>query len=76
MIRDVQNLKPQNHHLGCSFVDWALFYCKIVFSDEAHFQLNGFVNKYGMGTLKTPVAQQNGTVDDTAQLPINYILVN
>ena len=45
--------EPQDHRLRRSFTDWALeqlqadplFHRKIVFSDEAHFWLNGFVNK-------------------------------
>jgi len=52
-IQLVQELQPQDHGFRRSFVDWALenlaadpyFYRKIVFSDEAHFSLNGFVNK-------------------------------
>ena len=44
--------EPQDHRLRRSFTDWALeqlqadplFHRKIVFSDEAHFWLNGFVN--------------------------------
>ena len=46
--------EPQDHSLRRSFTDWALeqlqadplFYRKIVFSDEAHFWLNGFVNEH------------------------------
>ena len=52
-IQLVQELQPQDHGFRRSFVDWALenlaadpyFYRKIVFSDEAHFSLNEFVNK-------------------------------
>ena len=52
-IQLVQELKPRDHHMRRCFADWAqeqletdpFFYRKIVFSDEAHFWLNGFVNK-------------------------------
>ena len=52
-IQLVQELKPRDHDMRRSFADWALeqlatdplFYRQIVFSDEAHFWLNGFVNK-------------------------------
>lgn len=48
-----QELKPTDHRLRREFADWALesmendpdFHRKIIFSDEAHFWLNGFVNK-------------------------------
>lgn len=48
-----QQLKPQDHLLHREFADWALeqlandpdFGQKIIFSDEAHFWLNGYVNK-------------------------------
>lgn len=48
-----QELKPNDHRLRREFADWALeemegdpdFHRKIIFSDEAHFWLNGFVNK-------------------------------
>lgn len=48
-----QELKPNEHLLRRRFTDWALehfemdpeFHKKIIFSDEAHFWLNGFVNK-------------------------------
>lgn len=48
-----QELKPTDHAQRRAFVDWALaqhqvdpdFSKKIFFSDEAHFQLNGYVNK-------------------------------
>ena len=52
-IQLTQELKPNNHPLRRKFADWALeqlevdanFGKKIIFSDEAHFWLNGFVNK-------------------------------
>ena len=52
-IRLVQELKPTDFRLRREFGLWALeqlandplFYRKIVFSDEAHFWLNGYVNK-------------------------------
>lgn len=52
-IQLTQELKPYDHSLRCSFADWALeqleldanFGKKIIFSDEAHFWLNGFVKK-------------------------------
>lgn len=52
-IQLVQELKPGDLGLRFNFGLWALqqlqvdpfFYRKIVFSDEAHFWLNGFVNK-------------------------------
>ena len=48
-----QELKPNDHSLRRIFADWALkqlevdanFGKKIIFSDEAHFWMNGFVNK-------------------------------
>ena len=48
-----QELKPNDHRLRREFANWALesiendpdFHRKIIFSDEAHFWLNGFVNK-------------------------------
>lgn len=48
-----QELKPGDHRMRRTFSDWALqqlrvdpeFYKKIISSDEAHFSLNGFVNK-------------------------------
>lgn len=48
-----QELKPMDHLQRRRFSDWALnkletdpeFHHKIIFSDEAHFWLNGFVNK-------------------------------
>lgn len=52
-IKLTQELKPNDHLLRRNFSKWALeklenatdFYQKVVFSDEAHFWLNGFVNK-------------------------------
>lgn len=52
-IQLVQELKPLDHHKRRLFADFALeqlendehFYRKILFSDEAHFWLNGYVNK-------------------------------
>nr|XP_034195323.1 uncharacterized protein LOC117611486 [Osmia lignaria] len=48
-----KELKPQNHALRRRFADWILgqldvdpnFHRKIIFSNEAHFWLDGFVNK-------------------------------
>lgn len=48
-----QELKPNDHLLRRNFTNWALqkmemeddFHRKIILSDEAHFWLNGFVNK-------------------------------
>lgn len=52
-IQLMQELKPADHALRRGFAAWALkkltedpfFYRKIIFTDEAHFWLNGFVNK-------------------------------
>lgn len=52
-IQLTQELKPRDHAQRRGFVDWVLehhqidadFSRKIIFSDEAHFQLNGYVNK-------------------------------
>ena len=52
-IQLTQELKPNDHSLRRNFADWVLeqlevdanFGEKIIFSDEAHFWLNGFVNK-------------------------------
>ena len=52
-IQLTQELKSNDHSLRRRFTDWALeqlevdanFDKKIIFSDEAHFLLNGFVNK-------------------------------
>ncbi|ERL84842.1 hypothetical protein D910_02266 [Dendroctonus ponderosae] len=48
-----QELKPEDHAQRRAFVDWILgqrqlggdFSTKIIFSDEAHFHLDGFVNE-------------------------------
>lgn len=55
-IKLTQELKPLDHLKRRTFSDWALeklrhdpdFHRKIIFSDEAHFWLNGFVNKQNM----------------------------
>lgn len=52
-IQLTQEIKPRDHAQRRGFVDWVLehheidadFSKKIIFSDEAHFQLNGYVNK-------------------------------
>lgn len=52
-IQLTQELKPQDHRLRRTFAEWSLsqlqldpeFNRKILFSDEAHFWLNGYVNK-------------------------------
>ena len=52
-IQLAQELKPTDHLQRRNFVNWVLenqevddnFSHKIIFSDEAHFQLNGYVNK-------------------------------
>lgn len=52
-IQLVQELKPADHSLRRTFADWILesqagdaqFCKKIIFSDEAHFHLSGYVNK-------------------------------
>ena len=51
-----QELKPLDHLQRRNFSTWAPakleeneeFHRKIIFSDEAHFWLNGFVNKQNM----------------------------
>jgi len=51
-----QELKPPDHRMRRTFADWALerlendadFHKKIIFSDEAHFWMSGFVNKQNM----------------------------
>ncbi|KZC12688.1 hypothetical protein WN55_04156 [Dufourea novaeangliae] len=74
-----KDLGLHDHHTRRSFADWALgqletdplFYRKIVFSDEAHFWLNGFVNKQNcriwsernpQETLQTPLYPEKSTV--------------
>ena len=55
-IKLTQELKPLDHLKRRTFSAWALqqiehddeFHRKIIFSDEAHFWLNGFVNKQNM----------------------------
>jgi len=55
-IKLTQELKPHDHLKRRNFCDWAMqnfeenkqFHQKIIFSDEAHFWLNGFVNKQNM----------------------------
>ncbi|XP_050530953.1 uncharacterized protein LOC126899769 [Daktulosphaira vitifoliae] len=55
-IKLTQELKPLDHQKRRMFVNWAEqqlendpdFHRKIIFSDEAHFWLNGFVNKQNM----------------------------
>lgn len=55
-IKLTQELKPFDHLKRRRFVNWAEdqlendpdFFQKIIFSDEAHFWLNGFVNKQNM----------------------------
>ena len=52
-IQLVQELKPRDHRTRRLFAEWAegrigmdpQFSSKILFSDEAHFWLNGYVNK-------------------------------
>ncbi|XP_023021061.2 uncharacterized protein [Leptinotarsa decemlineata] len=52
-IQLVQELKPNDHQVRRRFVEWAQneitvvpnFHKQIFFSDEAHFWLNGYVNK-------------------------------
>lgn len=52
-IQLLQELKPRDHHMRRTFGQWAenqnaldpQFNKKILFSDEAHFWLNGYVNK-------------------------------
>ena len=78
-IKLTQELKPLDHLKRRNFSNWALekleeneeFHRKIIFSDEAHFWLNGFVNKQNMRywsttnpnlLLKTPLHPQKVTV--------------
>ncbi|GFX04197.1 transposable element Tc3 transposase [Trichonephila clavipes] len=52
-IQLVQELKPNDHQARRIFVEWAQneiaivpdFHKRFLFSDEAHFWLNGYVNK-------------------------------
>jgi len=56
-VQLVQELKPNDHQVHFGFAQWAQqrlleddhFYQKIIFSDEAHFHLDGYVN-----TLRQP----------------------
>ena len=74
-IKMTQELKPLDHLKRRNFSNWALakleeneeFHRKIIFSDEAHFWLNDFVNKQHMRywsaknpnvLLKTPLHPQ------------------
>ena len=78
-IKLTQELKPLDHLNHRNFSNWALakveeneeFHRKIIFSDEAHFWLNGFVNKQNMRhwsatnpnvLLETPLHPQKVTV--------------
>lgn len=55
-LKLTQELKPLDHMKRRTFSNWALemleeddqFHRKIIFSDEAHFWINGFVNKQNM----------------------------
>ena len=55
-IKLTQEIKPPDHLKRGNFSNWALekleeneeFHRKIIFSDEVHFWLNGFVNKQNM----------------------------
>ena len=49
-IQLTQELKPQDHSMRRNFANWILeqnndFSQKIIFSDEAHFEIGGYVNK-------------------------------
>jgi len=52
-VQLVQELKPHDYPMRFRFAQWAEqrlvedehFYRKIIFSDEAHFHLDGYVNK-------------------------------
>ena len=78
-IKPTQELKPLDHLKRRNFSNWALakleenkeFHRKIIFSDEAHFWLNGFVDKQNMRywsttnpnvLLETPLHPQKVTV--------------
>lgn len=78
-IQLVQELKPRDHAMRRDFGVWAEneidldadFHRKILFSDEAHFWLNGYVNKQNCRiwseenpheTLETPLHPQKLTV--------------
>lgn len=78
-IQLVQELKPRDHHARRTFGEWAEnkiavdhhFHHKILFSDEAHFWLNGYVNKHNSriwsaeqpeAFIETPLHPQKITV--------------
>lgn len=78
-IKLVQKLEWHDHPRRRTFANWALdklkadphFYRKIIFSDEAHFWLNGYVNKQNMRywdkeqpqqVLETPLHPEKITV--------------
>lgn len=78
-VQLVQQLEWDDHPRRRTFADWALdklkddphFYQKIIFSDEAHFWLNGYVNKQNCRfwsseqpeeILETPLHPQKITV--------------
>ena len=78
-IKLTQKLKPLDHLKRRNFSNWVLpkleeneeFHRKIIFSDEAHFWLNGFINKQNMRywsatnpnvLLETPLHPQKVTV--------------
>ena len=78
-IKLTQEVKPLDHWKRRNFSNWALakleeneeFHRKIIFSDEAHFWLNGFINKQNMlywpatnpnVLLETPLYPQTVTV--------------
>ena len=78
-IKLTQGIKPLDHLIRRNFSNWALakleeneeFHRKIIFSDEAYFWLNGFVNKQNMRywsatnpnvLLETPLHPQKVTV--------------
>ena len=78
-IKLTQEQKPLDHLKRRNFSNWALtkldeneeFHPKIIFSDDAHFWLNGFVNKQNMRywsvtnpnvLLETPLHPQKVTV--------------
>jgi len=78
-VQLVQKLKPHDHPMRFRFAQWAEerlaededFFRKIVFSDEAHFHLGGYVNKQNCRiwgsenpheTLEKPMHPQRVTV--------------
>ncbi|GFY51998.1 putative DD41D transposase [Trichonephila inaurata madagascariensis] len=88
-IRLTHELKPMDHSKRRTFSDWALekmreddqFHRKIIFSNEAHFWLNGFVNKQNMRywpeleymDLDSMWFQQDGTTSHTAHGTIDLL---